>query len=71
MAEYKADLGTWTKGHTVKFEANDDKAALLSAELLIDDSVDGYDAEVVQISVKTTNGWLCIYDYMNGFYRKL
>lgn len=69
MSKYKADLGSWDKGRTVEFEAGNNSKALRKAELLIDNSLDGQDAEVVQIKIYD-NGWCVVYDYMNGFFDK-
>lgn len=69
MTKYKADLGSWEKGRTVQFEAESNSDALRKAESLINDDVDGQDAEVVQIKVYKDN-WYTVYDYFNGFFDK-
>lgn len=63
--KYKADLGSWTDGRCVEFEAADHDAAVKKAGDLIDDSYPP-EAIVVQVKVKTSDGWSCVFDYMNG-----
>lgn len=51
----------------MEFEAGDHEAAVKKAGELIDDSYP-QDAIVVQVKVRTLDGWSCVFDYMNGMY---
>lgn len=65
---YNADLGSWERGTTVEFEAEDDQDALEKA--IIKAQMLSESADVVQIRPgKKKERLNAIYDFMNGFYR--
>jgi hypothetical protein len=70
MNHYKADLGRWEKGISVEFEAEDQVAAMKIARDSLDKYIADGSCEPDAMVVKLVEDGYCIYDYLNGFYRK-
>lgn len=65
MFRCRVTMVTTGMSMNVEFEAPDHDAAVKKAGELIDDSYPPK-AIVMQVKVKTLDGWSCVFDYMNG-----
>ena len=68
MKKYKADLGSWERGITVEFEAEDKRVAITKATEVLHEEIRDENLPVGSMVVQMSENDVCIFDYMNGFY---
>ncbi len=69
MKTYEADLGKWERGIKVTLEAKDREEALKKFDNVLKEEIEDGKLPSDSIIVQFSEEGVCVYDYMNGFYK--